>query len=144
MPHLVIQCSASKVTGPVAAAMKYDNRAHRAALDFMLDGGFQAGWDLTVLSAEHGLVPCTTALDDYDVALTHERQIPALVAKSATAAAEIDADDDVFFYGSKLYLKALSAMLPGRDIEHVGAGARGCGDYFSALKGLVASYDADA
>ncbi len=145
MAHLVIQCSASKVSGPVPAAMKYASRAHRTALAFMLEGGFDAGWHLSILSAEHGLVDGTRALDDYDTVLTRRAEIPALVARSAAAAAEIQAEGEpVYFYGSKLYREALEAMLPGAEIEHIGEGARGCGDYFSALQALWASLDEDA
>ena len=145
MPIIILQCAAKKIPGEQSSLVKYDTRQHRKVLDFMINGGWQAGWQLYFLSAGYGLVSATETLPDYDEVLTHERQIPELVRKSAKHAKEIrdeyvTNEEDVFFYGSRAYYAAVRVVLQGLDIAHIGRGARGCGDYFSSLVGWLDGY----
>lgn len=144
MPLVIAQCSGKKFEGERAAAVKYDTRVHRTILDFMMDGGYAAGWDWSILSAARGLVHPTTAVADYDAELRNGADVVEYVKRNAAQiAAEVDdneAADAILFIGSKLYLAALRAALPHRKIKHIGAGGKGCGDYFSALKEGFAMY----
>ena len=147
MPLVIAQCSGQKVAGDVAGFDKYVTRNHVAIRDFMMDGGYQAGWDWSILSAEHGLVHPTTSVADYDTVLTAKTVDAYVAAHGAQIAGEVDgndAADAILFVGSKLYLDALKRALPHRKVKHVGAGGRGCGDYFSALKEGFAMYGEDA
>lgn len=144
MPLVIAQCSGKKFEGERAAGIKYDTRVHRAILDFMLDGGYQAGWDWSILSAARGLVHPTSSVADYDAELRNEADVAEYVSRNADQiAGEVDGNDSadaILFIGSKLYLSALRAALPHRKIKHIGAGGKGCGDYFSALKAGFAMY----
>lgn len=150
MPLVIAQCSANKRPNARAAMTKYITRVHKTISDFMWDGGYQAGWDWSILSAEFGLVHPTKSIPDYDTVLTRGT-VNAFVRKHAAAiAAEVDSNDSadaILFIGSKLYYEALKASLPHRKIKHIGNDgrkARGCGDYFSALKEGFALYAEDA
>lgn len=140
MAMLILQCSSGKAPGATPAAFKYLNRANRLAADFMVAGGWAAGWSHAILSAKLGLVDGVTGVEDYDELLT-QGKLARYVAAHGAATAALVGDQDVVFYGSLLYLAALQAMLPGKTIQHIGAGGRGIGDYFSALKAELAEYD---
>lgn len=151
---IIAQCSASKAPGSQLGMDKYQNREHDLIRQFMHgkngnDGGYMAGWDWGIMSAKHGIVSPVHRVDDYDEVLTSPRQIPPYLARHAKGIREAvlsneAAHDGVKFLGGKLYLEALRAALPELDIEHIGEGGKGNGDYFSAAKHLAASHDEDA
>jgi len=153
MPLIIAQCATKKTPGTVAAFDKYVTRNHAAIRAFMMgtngnDGAYMAGWDWSVLSAQKGLLHPTTAVEDYDAQLKNDADVAAFVeTHGAQIRAEVESNDaagKVLFVGSKLYLKALRAALPNRNIQHIGEGGRGCGDYFSALQSGFDLYSEDA
>jgi hypothetical protein len=108
---------------------------------------YDLGWEVLILSAEHGFIPA-----DHRIA-TYDRRMDM-----ARAAAFIDDDfqacifdtwtrdaDRVVFYGGEAYLRVWEGMVERLglgviardcDCEHI-IGA-GCGDHFSVLKDVVA------
>jgi hypothetical protein len=148
MPLIIVQCSGAKIDGSQSAMTKYRSRFHNTVREFMLGGGYAAGWDWSILSAKHGLVHPTSSLDDYDALLASDAQVAVFVEVHSTQIrSEIESNeaaDAILFVGSKRYFQALCAALPDRHIKHIGAGGRGCGDYFSALQAGFSLYDENA
>jgi hypothetical protein len=107
----------------------------------MMDGGYAAGWDWAIMSAEHGIVAPTTSVEDYDAVIRNPGE---WASRFACQADEMTKGETILFAGSKMYCDALRSALPHRNVQHIGAGARGCGDYFSALKQGFEMYDEDA
>lgn len=144
MTLIIAQCSKSKKAGDVIGMDKYNTRTHNLIREFMLDGGYQAGWDWMIMSAGRGLVAATETVSDYDAEIVSQSDATDWVARFAEVIeGKTDDHDNVLFIGSNLYRYALELAL-GRKVQHIGKGGRGCGDYYSALKEGLAMYSEDA
>ena len=142
---LVIACGDTKhdTAGERVAAIDL-YRGRQFALARTLAG---AGWDVLILSAEHGLIEAGTPVATYQRTMTPDR-------------ADALADDDmqahrlrvwcqdartVVFYGGALYERVFGALVGRTGLARVGdrrevvniIGA-GCGDHYSVLKQIVA------
>lgn len=106
------------------------------------------GWNVLILSAEHGLIPSYTKIKTYDRLMDRAR---------ATELANCDFTwhilkcwgqdaDEIVFYGGENYHDVWDAAIDANDFAMIDEDGgkdivrivgRGCGDHFSVLKEIV-------
>jgi DNA-binding transcriptional regulator LsrR (DeoR family) len=131
----------------MAACVKYDARQHRTMLDAFWTVRAPCGDDLSILSAEFGLIDAAQPVPDYDRKMdaARARTLATDAAQQAAMARAIDGHDTVAVYGGKTYRDMVRATLAaiGADVEVidvVGAN-RGNGDHYSALVAILEDED---
>lgn len=157
-PLIILACGGAKVETRAAAVALYKGRQYGEFRKLGLAGDLATdpdlGFDLMVLSAEHGLVMDIFKMDPYDRKMNKARadELAEDEFQLFLYAMHALGRDEVFVYGGELYRDVIGAWsdklvtmaedqgcpMPALIWEVLGDG-RGCGDHYSCLQGLLAT-----
>jgi len=124
--RLFISCTGKKLSQRARALDMYGTRQFKLAKEL-----HHLGWEITIISAKHGLLDSDTLIETYDQKIDQRR--------SDSILAEVRNHDfsgtKNYVYGGELYRRIIRAV-DSEVIEVIGQN-RGNGDHYSALKKIT-------